>query len=125
MRPSWIPVFLILIGAGCGAFALFPPRWAPQPFQGVLAGMAMYFVAVTSTAVRARSELGAIPPLFGPRGMAPVIFVRSLGFLAILVGISYVYFEQRSFYDVTWPVLILAAWSLSEGLLRSRRRVPV
>jgi|SRR5438132_14394753 len=122
MRPSWIPVFVLLIAAGCAAFALFPTTWSPAPAQGILAGLAMYFVAFTRVATMARSELGQVPPLFGPRGIAPVILFRSAAFLVILVAIAYVYFERRSFFDVTWPVLILASWNLAEGMLRSRRR---
>ena len=121
MRPSWIPVFALLIAVGCGVFALFPPRWSPAPMQGVLAGMAMYFVAFMRVAPKAPSELGHLPPLFGIGGIAPVILVRAAAFLLILVGIAYVYFERRSFFDVTWPVLILASWNLAEGRLRSRR----
>jgi len=121
MRPSWIPVFALLIAVGCGAFALFPHRWSPAPAQGVLAGMAMYFVAFMRATPRAPSELGHVPPLFGIGGIAPIILFRAAAFLLILVGIAYVYFERRSFVDVTWPVLILASWNLAEGMLRSRR----
>jgi len=121
MRPSWIPVLAILIAVGCGAFALFPPHWSPTPAQGILAGMAMYFVAFTRIARRAPSEILHLPPLFGPGGLAPVILFRAAAFLVILVGIAYVYFERRFFFDVTWPVLILASWNLAEGMLRSRR----
>src|SRR3954470_2755981 len=121
MRPSWIPVFAILVVVGRGAFALFPARWSPAPAQGVLAGMAMYFVAFTRVTTRWPSEIGHAPRLFGPGGIAPFVLFRSVAFLAILVGIAYVYFERRSFLDVTWPVLILASWNLAEGLLRSRK----
>jgi len=121
MRPSWIPVFALLIAVGCGVFALLPPTWSPAPAQGVLAGMAMYFVAFMRVTPRAPSELGHLPPLFGTGGIAPVILYRAAAFLVILVAIAYVYFERRSFFDVTWPVLILASWNLAEGMLRSRR----
>jgi hypothetical protein len=83
--------------------------------------MAMYFVAFMRVQPKAPSELGHLPPLFGVGGIAPVILVRAAAFLLILVGIAYVYFERRSFVDVTWPVLILASWNLAEGMLRSRR----
>ena len=122
MRPSWIPVFVLLIAAGYGVFALFPTHWSPAPGQGILAGMVMYFVAFTRVTPRTPSELGHLPPLFGPGGLAPVILFRAAAFLVILVGMAYVYFERRSFFDVTWPVLILASWNLAEGMLRSRRR---
>ena len=125
MRPSWIPVFVLLIAVGCAAFALFPPRWSPQPYQGILAGMAMYFVAFTRVATMSRTELGQVHPLFGPRGIAPIILFRALAFLLILVAISYVYFDRRSWLDVTWPVLILAAWNLAEGMFRTRRKARV
>ena len=121
MRPSWIPVFVLLIAAGCAAFALFPTTWSPAPAQGVLAGMAMYFVAFTRATTKRPAEIGHVPPLFGPGGIAPFVLFRAVAFLAILVGIAYVYFERRSFFDVTWPVLILASWNLAEGMLRSRR----
>jgi hypothetical protein len=123
MRPSWIPVFLILVLCCCAAFALFPRGWGPAPFQGVLAGLAMYFVAFTRVAGRAVAETGQVPPLFGRRGMAPRVLLRAAAFLAILTGLAYVYFERRSYLDVTWPVLILASWGLAEGLLRSKRKV--
>ena len=121
MRPSWIPVFVALIGMGCGAFALFPPRWAPDPAHGILAGMVMYFVAFSGAVVRAHSATGEIPPLFGPRGIIPGVAARAFAFLLILVLIAYVYFDRRSFFDVTWPVLILAAWNLADGMLNKKK----
>ena len=120
MRPSWIPVFVLLILVGCTAFLLFPSRWSPAPGQGILAGMAMYFVAFTRVAAMTRAEQGQVPPLFGPRGIAPVIVFRAGAFLLILVAIAYVYFEKRASYDVTWPLIILASWNLAEGMLRRR-----
>jgi|GEM_PF-2107516 len=120
MRPSWIPVFIALIAAGCGAFLLFPPRWSPDPYQGILAGMAMYFVAFTRVATQSWTQSGQLPTLFGPRGIAPTVLYRAIAFLVILVAVSYVYFDRRSFFDVTWPVLILASWNLAEGMLRPR-----
>src|SRR6185503_6435222 len=121
MRPSWIPVFIALIGLGCGAFALFPPRWSPDPSHGILAGMVMYFVAFTRAAARARTATGEIPPLLGPRGFLPGAVLRAFGFLAVLVVVAYVYFDRRASFDVTWPVLILAAWCLADsGLSRPR-----
>src|SRR5436853_472104 len=71
MRPSWIPVFVLLIAAGCAAFALFPTTWSPAPAQGILAGLAMYFVAFTRVATMARSGLGQGPAVVGPPGSAP------------------------------------------------------
>jgi hypothetical protein len=112
-----------MIGIGCGAFALFPLRWSPDLSQGILAGMVMYFVAFTRAVTLARADTGTIPPLFGPRGIAPAVLYRVFGFLGILVAIAYVYFDRRTFFDVTWPVLILAAWSLADGMLNPRRRV--
>ncbi|HZI89363.1 MAG TPA: hypothetical protein VFD83_02810 [Candidatus Polarisedimenticolia bacterium] len=120
MRPSWIPILAVMIALSCGAFTLLPARWGPRPFLGILAGMAMYFTAFTPTVIAARARTGMRPPMFGPRGIVPVVFLRSVGFLAILMSLSFVYFDRRSSLDVTWPVLILAAWNLSEGLLRSR-----
>ena len=121
MRVSWILVLAVLIGAGCATFLLLPSRWSPEPAQGILAGMAMYFVAFTRVATMTRAERGLVPPLFGPRGIAPVIVFRAGTFLVILVGMAYVYFEQKRNYDVTWPVIILASWNLAEGMLRLRR----
>jgi len=115
MRPSWIPVFIALIGLGCGAFALFPPRWSPDPSHGILAGMVMYFVAFTRAAARARTVTGEIPPLLGPRGFLRGAVLRAFGFLAVLVVVAYVYFDRRASFDVTWPVLILAAWCLADS----------
>jgi hypothetical protein len=120
MRVSWLFVLAALIGAGCAAFLLFPSRWSPAPGQGILAGMAMYFVAFTRVATMKRAERGQVPPLFGPRGIAPAVVFRAGAYLIILVGIAYVFFEQRAFYDVTWPLIILASWNLAEGMLRPR-----
>ena len=122
MRPSWIPIFVVLIAIGCGAFALFPPRWSPDPQHGILAGMVMYFVGFTRTASRMRAATGTIPPLFGPRGVVPGALYRALAFLVLLTGIAYVYFDRRTFFDVTWPVLILATWSLADSMLNPTRR---
>ena len=121
MRPSWISVFIALIVLGCGAFALMPPRWSPDPSHGILAGMVMYFVAFSGAVVRAHSATGEIPPLLGPRGIIPGVVTRALAFLLILVAIAYVYFDRRTFFDVTWPVLILATWSLADSMLNPRR----
>jgi hypothetical protein len=125
MRPSWIPVFVSLIAIGCGAFALFPTRWSPDPQHGILAGMVMYFVGVTRTAARLRASTGAVPPLFGPRGLIPGALYRALGFLVVLTVMAYVYFDRRTFFDVTWPVLILASWSLADSMLNTGRREKV
>ena len=125
MRPSWIPVFIALIAVGCGAFALFPPRWSPDPQHGILAGMVMYFVGVTRTAARLHSSTGVIPPLFGPRGIIPGALYRAAGFLVVLTVMAYVYFDRRTFFDVTWPVLILASWSLADSMLNKRQREKV
>lgn len=122
MRPSWIPVFVALIGIGCGAFALFPSRWSPALSHGVLAGMVMYFVGFTRAVTAAHATTGAIPSLFGPRGIIPRALYRVLGFLTILVAIAYVFFDRRAFFDVTWPVLILAAWSLADSILNRATR---
>ena len=122
MRPSWIPVFVALIGIGCAAFALFPPRWSPDLTQGILAGMAMYFVGFTRTVSSAHVTTGMIPSLFGPRGILPGVLYRALWFLIILVGMAWVFFDRRSFFDVTWPVLILAAWSLADSMLNRAMR---
>jgi len=123
MRPSWIPVFIALIAIGCGVFALFPPRWSPDLSHGILAGMVMYFVAFTRAAALGRAATGEIPPLFGPRGIIPGVLYRALAFLVILAAIAYVYFDRRTFFDVTWPVLILAAWNLADSMLNTRERV--
>jgi len=104
MRPSWVSIFAALIAACCGAFALFPSRWSPAPYHGILAGMAMYFVAFTRVATSSW----------------PTVLYRAIGFLVILVVVSYVYFDRRAFFDVTWPLLILASWNLAEGMLRTR-----
>ena len=122
MRPSWASIFVALIGACCGAFALFPKRWSPAPYHGILAGMAMYFVAFSRAAITSWAETGQLPSLFGPRGIAPMVLYRAIAFLVILVAVSYVYFDRRSFFDVTWPVLILASWNLAEGMLRTRAK---
>ena len=125
MRPSWIPIFVVLIAIGCGAFALFPPRWSPDPQHGILAGMVMYFVGFTRTASRMRAATGTIPPLFGPRGIIPGALYRAFAFLVLLTVIAYVYFDRRTFFDVTWPVLILATWSLADSMLNPIRREKV
>ena len=115
MRPSWIPLFVALIGIGCGVFLLFPPRWSPNVAQGILAGMAMYFVGLPPAVAHVRATTGLIPPLFGPRGIMAGVLVRVLRFLIILVAIAYVFFDRRSFWDITWPVLILASWGLADS----------
>ena len=125
MRPSWIPIFVVLIAIGCGAFALFPPRWSPDPQHGILAGMVMYFVGFARAGSRALASTGTIPPLFGPRGIIPGALYRAFAFLALLTAIAYVYFDRRTFFDVTWPVLILATWSLADSMLNRRRREKV
>ena len=122
MRPSWIPIFVILTGIGCAVFALFPARWSPTLAHGVLAGMAMYFVGFTRAVAAARSTTGVLPPLFGPQGIVPAALLRTVWFLAILVGIAWIYFDRREFFDVTWPILILAAWSLADSMLSRRGR---
>ncbi len=122
MRPSWIPIFVVLIAAGCGAFALFPQRWSPDLSHGILAGMAMYFVGFTRSVTAARAATGVIPPLFGPRGVIPAALYRAIWFLAILTLIAWVYFDRRAFFDVTWPILILASWGLADSMLNRARR---
>ena len=121
MRPSWIPIFVILIGIGCAAFALMPRRWSPDLSHGILAGMVMYFVGFSRTVTATRSETGAIPPLFGRQGIIPAVLWRALAFMAILVLIAFVYFDRRAFFDVTWPILILAAWNLADSMLHRGR----
>ena len=123
MRRSWIPIFVILIGLGCAAFALMPHRWSPDLSQGILAGMVMYFVGFSRPVTAARSATGGIPPLFGPQGIAPSVLYRALAFMAILVLIAFVYFDRRTFYDVTWPILILAAWNLADSMLNRKGRL--
>jgi hypothetical protein len=125
MKPSWIPVFIAMLGISCGVFALFPTRWSPAMGFGVLAGMVLYFVAFSQAVVRVHATTGVIPPLFGPRGVMPIVVVRTFAFLLILAGVAYVYFEQRSFFDMTWPVLILAAWNVADGMLDSRKGLRV
>jgi hypothetical protein len=44
-------------------------------------------------------------------------------FLAILLVIAYLYFDRRAFFDVTWPILILAAWNLADSMLNRRGRL--
>jgi hypothetical protein len=122
MRPSWIPLFVALIGIGCGMFALFPPRWSPDLGQGILAGMAMYFVGLPPAIAQARASTGLIPPLFGPQGIMAGVLARVLRFLIILVAIAYVFFDRRSFWDITWPVLILASWSLADSTASRAKR---
>jgi hypothetical protein len=123
MQPSWVPIFVILIGVGCAAFALMPPRWSPDLSHGILAGMVMYFVAFSRPVTAARSAIGIIPPLFGPQGILPAVLYRVVAFLAILVVMAYFYFDRRAFFDVTWPILILAAWNLADSMLNRRGRL--
>ncbi|HYQ88284.1 MAG TPA: hypothetical protein VEU09_01495 [Candidatus Binatia bacterium] len=123
MRPSWVPIFVILIGVGCAAFALMPPRWSPALSQGILTGMVMYLVAFTPPITAARARIGIIPPLFGPQGILPAVLYRVAAFLAILLVIAYLYFDRRAFFDVTWPILILAAWNLADSMLNRRGRL--
>jgi len=33
-----------------------------------------------------------------------------------------VFFDRRSFWDITWPVLILASWSLADSTGSRMRR---
>ncbi len=113
MRISWIPLFVAFIAIGCGVFVLLPPRWSPDPAQGILTGMAMYFVGLPPAVAKARAATGLIPPLFGPGGILAAVLYRALWFLIILVAIAYLFFDRRSFWDIRWPVLILAAWSLA------------
>ncbi|TMQ59276.1 MAG: hypothetical protein E6K76_05365 [Candidatus Eisenbacteria bacterium] len=121
MRPSWIPIFAALIGIGCGAFALFPMRWSPDLSHGILAGMAMYFVGFTRRPSLARSKVAVEGVrLLGSGGLLPGVLYRVLGFLLILVALAYVYFDRRLFFDITWPLLILAAWGLADSILNSR-----
>ncbi len=122
MRPSWIPVFVALIGLGCAAFALMPPRWSPDLGQGILAGMVMYFVGFSRPVAGELPAIAAVPALFGPRGIMPAVIFRVLVFLAILLLIAYAYFDRRGFFDVTWPVLILASWNLADSMLNRRSR---
>src|SRR5436309_10960395 len=123
MRPSWIPVFVILIGIGCASFALMPHRWGPDVSQGILAGMVMYFVGFSRTVTATRTEAGTLPPLYGPQGIFPAVLWRALGFMVILVLIAFAYFDRRAFFDVTWPILILAAWNLADSMFNRRGRV--
>jgi len=120
MRPTWIPILVILIVLGCAAFALMPRRWSPDLSQGILAGMVMYFVGFSRPVTAIRSATGAIPPLFGRQGIIPAVLWRAFAFLAILVLIAFVYFDRRTFFDVTWPILILAAWNLADSMLNRR-----
>lgn len=123
MRPSWVPILVVLIGVGCAAFALMPPRWSPALSHGILAGMVMYFVAFSRPVTAVHSAIGIIPPLFGPRGILPAVLYRAVAFLAILVVMAYLYFDRRAFFDVTWPILILAAWNLADSMLNRKRRL--
>jgi len=118
MRPSWIPIFVGLIAIGCGMFAVLPLRWSPDISHGILTGMVMYFAGFTRTVARVRA--GERVRLLGSGGLLPGILYRVFGFLLILVALAYVYFERRLFFDITWPVLILAAWSLADSILNSR-----
>jgi hypothetical protein len=123
MRPSCFSIFLILIGVGCAAFALMPLRLSPALSHGILAGMVMYCVAFTRPVTAAHAAIGLIPPLFGPRGILPAVLYRVVAFLAILVVMAYFYFDRRAFFDVTWPILILAAWNLADSMLNRRGRL--
>ena len=118
MRPSWIPIFVGLIAIGCGMFAVLPLRWSPDISHGILTGMVMYFAGFTRTV--ALVPAGERVRLLGSGGLLPGILYRVFGFLLILVALAYVYFERRLFFDITWPVLILAAWSLADSILNSR-----
>jgi hypothetical protein len=118
MRPSWIPIFVGLIAIGCGTFAVLPLRWSPDISHGILTGMVMYFAGFTRTV--ALVPAGERVRLLGSGGLLPGILYRVFGFLLILVALAYVYFERRLFFDITWPVLILAAWSLADSILNSR-----
>jgi len=60
--------------------------------------------------------------LLGSGGLLPGVLYRVFGFLLTLLALAYVYFERRLFFDITWPVLILAAWSLADSILNSRGR---
>ena len=117
MRPSWIPIFAGLIAIGCGMFAVVPRRWSPDISHGILAGMVMYFVGFTRTVALVPAGEGR---LLGSGGLLPGVLYRVFGFLLILLALAYVYFERRLFFDITWPVLILAAWSLADSILNSR-----
>ncbi len=123
MRPSWIPVFVILIGVGCVSFVFMPPRWSPNPSHGILAGMVMYFVAFSRPVTAAWSATGTPPPIFGRRGILPRVLYRVLAFMAILTLMAYVFFDRRGFFDITWPILILAAWNLADSMLNRRGRL--
>jgi len=118
MRPSWIPILVGLIAVGCGMFAVLPLRWSPDISHGILAGMVMYFVGFTRTVALVPAGEGI--RLLGSGGLLPGVLYRVFGFLLILVALAYVYFERRLFFDITWPVLILAAWSLADSILNSR-----
>jgi hypothetical protein len=118
MRPSWIPIFVGLIAIGCGMFAVLPLRWSPDISHGILTGMVMYFAGFTRTV--ALVPAGERVRLLGSGGILPGILYRVFGFLLTLVALAYVYFERRLFFDITWPVLILAAWSLADSILNSR-----
>jgi hypothetical protein len=118
MRPSWIPIFVGLIALGCSMFAILPLRWSPDISHGILTGMVMYFAGFTRTV--ALVPAGERVRLLGSGGLLPRILYRVFGFLLILVALAYVYFERRLFFDITWPVLILAAWSLADSILNSR-----
>jgi hypothetical protein len=39
-----------------------------------------------------------------------------------LIAIAAVYFDRRGFFDVTWPLLILATWTLADAMLNGGRR---
>jgi len=120
MRFSWASpaglffAFVALVALGCGVFRLYPRHWSPATAHGILAGMAMYFVAYTGAVSRNRPrDLGRI-------GVG--ILYRAAAFLAILTVLAFVYFDRLWFFDITWPVLILAAWCLAESMLNSGRR---
>jgi len=120
MRLSWIPIFLVLIAIGCGAFAVFPLRWSPDISNGILAGMVMYFVGFTRTVALVPAGEGT--RFLGSGGLLPAVLYRVLGFLLILTALAHVYFDRRVLFDITWPVLILAAWGLADSILNSRGR---
>jgi hypothetical protein len=53
----------------------------------------------------------------------PAVLYRVVAFLAILIVMAYFYFDRRTFFDVTWPILILAAWNLADSMLNRRGRL--
>jgi hypothetical protein len=123
IAPVILPIACVLaILLGCGAFALYPRRWSPDLAEGVLAGTAMYFVAFTRAA--ARSGFFGAGVEIGPGAAWRVVggfLYRAAVFLLILTALAFVYFDRRSFLDITWPLLILTSWSLADSTLRSRK----